>query len=264
MSAAPSSAAHPTPLDGPGNKTLLELREVSSGYGGVNVVHHISLTLEEGGFYTIVGSNGAGKSTLLKTVSGLLHPSEGHVIFEGRDISSEATDQIVRAGLVQVAEGRRLFRAQSVRKNLELGLYRSGIGRGDEAARFDEVYALFPVLARKQKDLAGVLSGGEQQMLAVGQALMRRPRLLMLDEPSLGLAPVVIDQVFDTLVDLHQAGTTLLLVEQMVERALEVASYAYVMQNGRIVAQAPASELAGSEVVSQAYVGTHQSTEPGE
>jgi branched-chain amino acid transport system ATP-binding protein len=234
---------------------LLRVESVSAGYGGVDVIHDVSLSLEAGGFYTVVGSNGAGKSTLLKTISGLIHPSSGKVIFEGRDISGDATDRIVRSGLVHVAEGRRLFRSQSVRKNLELGLYRSGIPRSEEEARFEEVLTLFPVLARKHKDPAGILSGGEQQMLAIGQALMRKPRLLMLDEPSLGLAPVIIDQVLDTLVGLHDGGTTLLLVEQVVERALEVAGYGYVMQNGRIVTGAPASELIGSEVVREAYVG---------
>jgi branched-chain amino acid transport system ATP-binding protein len=235
--------------------TLLQVEEIDVGYGHVSVLQGVSLAVPAGAIVALIGSNGAGKSTLLRAISGLLRPTRGRIVFDGADISGQRPNRVVDAGVLHVAEGRRLFRQQSVFDNLELGLYGSRLSRSDQAARYDHVFALFPVLAERRHARAGVLSGGQQQMLAIGQALMRDPRLLMLDEPSLGLAPIIVDQVLDVVLRLRAEGTTILLVEQMVERALEIADYAYVMQNGHVAGHGPARELASSDLVKNAYVG---------
>jgi branched-chain amino acid transport system ATP-binding protein len=234
---------------------LLEIEAVDVGYGHVGVLEGVSLTVFERSIVALVGSNGAGKSTLLRAISGLLRPSKGRIVFAGADIAGAAPNRVVDAGILHVAEGRRLFRQQSVQDNLELGLYGTRLGRGEEAARFARVFDLFPILAERRSARAGVLSGGQQQMLAIGQALMREPRLLMLDEPSLGLAPIIVDQVLDVIQRLRAAGTTILLVEQMVERALEIADYGYVLRNGRILGHGVAAEIAAGDLVRHAYVG---------
>jgi len=234
---------------------LLRVEGVDVGYGHVGVLQSVSLEIAAGGIVALVGSNGAGKSTLLRAISGLLRPRSGRILFDGRDIAGLRPDRIVDAGVLHVAEGRRLFHQQSVADNLELGLYGTRLDRAAQARRHAHVYDLFPVLAERRGARAGVLSGGQQQMLAIGQALMRDPRLLMLDEPSLGLAPIIVDQVLDVVVRLRAGGTTILIVEQMVERALEIADYAYVLQNGRMAGHGPASELATSDLVTNAYVG---------
>jgi branched-chain amino acid transport system ATP-binding protein len=234
---------------------LLAVEQVDVGYGHVGVLQKVSLEIAQGSIVALVGSNGAGKSTLLRAISGLLKPSQGRIVFDGKDIAGLRPDRIVDAGVLHVAEGRRLFRQQSVADNLELGLYGSRLDRSAQARRHEHIYDLFPVLAERRGARAGVLSGGQQQMLAIGQALMRDPRLLMLDEPSLGLAPIIVDQVLDVVVRLRAGGTTILIVEQMVERALEIADYAYVLQNGRMAGHGPASELATSDLVKNAYVG---------
>jgi branched-chain amino acid transport system ATP-binding protein len=234
---------------------LLQVDNVDVGYGHVGVLQQVSVAVPRGSIVALVGSNGAGKSTLLRAISGLLRPTSGRILFDGKDIAGARPDRIVDAGVLHVAEGRRLFRQQSVADNLELGLYGSGLDRAGQAARHAHVFDLFPILAERRSARAGVLSGGQQQMLAIAQALMRDPRLLMLDEPSLGLAPIIVDQVLDVTVRLRAAGTTILIVEQMVERALEIADYAYVLQNGRIAGHGPASELASSDLVKNAYVG---------
>lgn len=234
---------------------LLSVRDVVAGYGRVGVLEGVSLEVPEGGFVALVGSNGAGKSTLLRTISGLLPCSAGQVVFAGEAIDNARPARIVARGLLQVAEGRRLFRSQSVRDNLQLGLWGAQLSKADTAARFDRVYTLFPVLHERQAVRAGILSGGQQQMLAVAQALMHAPRLLMLDEPSLGLAPAVIDQVLDAVVQLRREGCAILLVEQMVERALAIADTAYVLQNGRVIGHGAAADLRNSDLVRQAYLG---------
>jgi len=237
---------------------LLQVEAIDVGYGHVDVLEDVSLAVEQGSIVALVGSNGAGKSTLLRAISGLLRPRRGRIVFAGNDLAGAAPNRVVDAGILHVAEGRRLFRQQSVDDNLELGLYGVRIGRSDAAARYARVFELFPVLAERRRSRAGVLSGGQQQMLAIAQALMREPRLLMLDEPSLGLAPIIVDQVLEVLLRLRDGGTTILLVEQMVERALEIADYGFVLRNGRLIGQGPAAELARSDVVTSAYVGAKQ------
>jgi len=234
----------------------LEIVQLSVGYGHVGVLEDVNLTVPQGAIVALLGSNGAGKSTLLRAVSGLLRPTRGSITFNDEQIGGAHPNRIVKAGLLQVPEGRGLFRLQSVRANLDLGLYGSGLTKAQERERFDEVFGLFPMLAERPNAIAGVLSGGQQQMLAIGQALMRSPKLLMLDEPSLGLAPVVVTQVMDTLVRLRSQGTTILLVEQMVERALEIADHAYVLQSGRVVGHGTPAELAGGDLIRAAYLGS--------
>lgn len=235
---------------------LLTVRDLDAGYGRVAVLAGVALQVSAGQICAVVGSNGAGKSTLLKTISGLLTPSRGEIVYAGQSIAGLPPQKIVDLGLLHVAEGRRLFRRQSVADNLELGLYRAGLSAADERRRFEQIYTMFPVLADKRDLMAGGLSGGQQQMLAIGRALMRSPRLLMLDEPSLGLAPVVVDQVLETLVTLRAQGCALVLVEQLVERALEIADTCCVMQNGRVIGSGSARDVAASDWLDRAY-GTH-------
>jgi branched-chain amino acid transport system ATP-binding protein len=234
---------------------LLDVRDLHAGYGRVAVLDGVTIEVPERGLVALVGSNGAGKSTLLRALSGLLRSSAGTIVFAGETLNGAEAATIVRRGLLHVAEGRRLFRAQSVRDNLQLGLLGTRLSKADAAARFDRVYTLCPTLHERQGARAGILSGGQQQMLAVGQALMHAPRLLMLDEPSLGLAPTVIDQLLDAVVQLRNDGCAILLVEQMVERALQIADTAYVLQNGRVIGHGPARDLRDSDLVRQAYLG---------
>ncbi|GGC83197.1 ABC transporter ATP-binding protein [Chelatococcus reniformis] len=233
---------------------LLSVETVDVGYGHVGVIENLSLAVPKGAVVALVGRNGAGKSTLLRAVSGLLTPSKGRIVFDGRDIGRAKPHAIVDAGLLHVAEGRRLFRSQTVDDNLELGAYGTSLSKADFAGRVERVHELFPILKEKRHDLAGALSGGQQQMLAIAQAMMRDPKLLMLDEPSLGLSPLLVDQVFAAILSLRGSGTTILLVEQLVERALEIADAAYVMQNGRVIANGPAAEIAKSEALKTAYM----------
>ena len=234
---------------------LLRVEDMSVGYGHVGVLEHVSLEVAPGSIVALVGSNGAGKSTMLRAISGLLRPQGGRIVLDGRDITGARPDRIVEAGILHVAEGRRLFRRQTVMDNLELGLYGASVPREAEARRYERIFELFPALAERRRDRAGVLSGGQQQMLAVAQALMREPRLLMLDEPSLGLAPVLVDEVLAVIAKMRDAGTAVLLVEQMVERALEVADRGYVLQNGRIIGAGTPRELANGDLIRRAYIG---------
>ncbi|VTU33724.1 LIV-I protein F [Variovorax sp. SRS16] len=233
--------------------TLLSVSGIDVGYGRVGVLQDVSLAVVEGQICAIVGSNGAGKSTLLKAISGLLAPTKGEISYQGESIGGLSPARIVQKGLLHVAEGRRLFRHQSVRSNLDLGLYGAGLTREDERGRLTEVLGMFPVLSEKLDLAAGGLSGGQQQMLAIGQALMRSPRLLMLDEPSLGLAPVVVDQVLETLQKLRSQGCTVILVEQLVERALEICDACVVMQHGRVIGRGTADEVTASGLIEHAY-----------
>ena len=234
---------------------LLEIAGLDVGYGHVGVLHGVELAVEAGTLVALVGSNGAGKSTLLRTISGLLRPWAGRIGFDGEDIAGARPHRIIDLGLLHVAEGRRLFRRQDVQSNLELGLYGARLDRTVERQRYDFVYELFPMLAERPQALAGVLSGGQQQMLAIAQALMRQPRLLMLDEPSLGLAPIVVDQVIEVLQRLRVAGTTILLVEQMVERALDIADHAFVLQNGAVIGSGTPEAIRGGDLIRRAYLG---------
>jgi branched-chain amino acid transport system ATP-binding protein len=236
---------------------LLSARNVDAGYDHVRVLENISVDVDKGRIVALVGRNGAGKSTLLRTLSGLNRPTAGSIVFDGRSIAGARMHTIVGAGLLHVAEGRRLFRRQSVSDNIELGRYGLRLSEQQHKQRVDRIHELFPVLREKKDLIAGGLSGGQQQMLAIAQAMMREPKLLMLDEPSLGLAPVLVDQVLAAILSLRDQGVAILLVEQMVERALEIADDAYVMQNGRVIASGPAHEIAAGDALRIAFMGEH-------
>ncbi|MBN9526830.1 MAG: ABC transporter ATP-binding protein [Alphaproteobacteria bacterium] len=233
---------------------LLEVDGLVSGYGKVAILDRVALTVAPGELVAIVGGNGAGKSTLLRTISGLLPVMAGTIRWEGRDVTRASPRTMLAFGLLHIAEGRRLFRQQSVQSNLDLAFYGAGLSREEERRRIDDAFARFPILHEKRGEPAGALSGGQQQILTVAQAWLRRPRLLMLDEPSLGLAPVIVDQVLDLVLRLRSEGCAIILVEQLVERAMEIADTAYVMQNGRIMGSGPAREMIGSELLQHAYL----------
>jgi branched-chain amino acid transport system ATP-binding protein len=233
---------------------LLELRDVHVRYGGIEAVKGISFDVAEGELVTLIGGNGAGKTTTLKTISGLRRPSEGSIVFENRPIEAVPAHEIVDLGVCQAPEGRRIFPRMTVHENLEMGAY----GRKDHSAvkdDYERVYNLFPVLRERTKQKGGTLSGGEQQMLAIGRALMGRPRLLMLDEPSMGLAPLVVEKIFGLLREIHDQGTTILLVEQNAQAALRLADRGYVIESGEIVLTDDAHALLGNERVRKAYLG---------
>ncbi|MFZ2448338.1 MAG: ABC transporter ATP-binding protein [Syntrophobacteraceae bacterium] len=232
---------------------MLQVKGVSAGYGSMQVLRRVSFHLEEGEIVALIGSNGAGKSTLLRTISGLHRASEGEVLFRDVPIQRKSPEEIVGLGLVQVPEARQLFPNMTVLENLELGGYLGGKKRVREA--LPGVLALFPILAERGRQKAGTLSGGEQQMLSIGRALMAGPRLLVLDEPSMGLAPLIIEEIYRIIGDLHKGGTTVLLVEQNAMGALAVARRAYVLETGRIVLSGAADELMEHDDVQRAYLG---------
>lgn len=234
---------------------LLSVRGLTVNYGHIEAVRGIDVDLHAGQITTLVGANGAGKSTTLLALSGLIAKAGGQVLYEGRDIAREPSHRIVRSGIVQVAEGRATLTTLTVRENLELGAYTRTDGAAARARSLDEVYALFPRLKERESGLAGNLSGGEQQMLAIGRALMAQPRVLLLDEPSMGLAPIIVQGIFRTLRDINRRGLTIFLVEQNVRQALKIADHAYVLENGRIVMQGPSAELLHDPRIRQAYLG---------
>jgi branched-chain amino acid transport system ATP-binding protein len=231
---------------------MLELKDIQVFYGGIRALSGVSLRVEQGELVALIGSNGAGKSTTLKTISGLLRARQGAIFYEGQEITRAATDRIVALGISHCPEGRRIFGSLSVRENLRLGAVRHKGALDDDFAR---VYDLFPRLKERIGQAGGTLSGGEQQMLAIGRALMSRPRLLMLDEPSLGLAPLMVEQVFSVIRELKRQGTTILLVEQSVHHALDVADRAYVIETGRVTLDGPAAELRHNPQVERSYLG---------
>ncbi len=236
--------------------TLLTVTNLSVNYGAIEALRGVSLVVNEGEIVTLIGGNGAGKTTLLKTISGLLSPRKGEITFAGKPITAAPPHRTVAAGLLQVPEGRGIFANLSVEENLQLGAYT----RRDSAAirtDRDRVLTLFPRIAERLNQSAGTLSGGEQQMLAIGRALLGRPKLLMLDEPSLGLAPKVVQTIFQIIRELNQQGATILLIEQNASQALAVAHRAYVLEVGEIQMQGPAAELAKSDEVRKAYLGGH-------
>ncbi len=233
---------------------MLEIKDIHVYYGAIHAIKGVSLTVRQGEIVTLIGSNGAGKSTTLRTISGLLKPKEGDILFEGESIAGRPAQQIVKAGISQVPEGRRIFANMTVLENLELGAYSRDDADGI-AADMDMVFGRFPRLLERKEQAAGTLSGGEQQMLAMGRALMSRPRLLLLDEPSMGLAPLLIREIFNIIVDINKTGTTVLLVEQNANMALSIAHRAYVLETGRIALSGSAKELAASEEVRKAYLG---------
>jgi len=236
---------------------MLEIETLRAGYGAVAAIKEVSLAVPEGKVVSIIGANGAGKSTLLKAVSGLNKNATGRIVFNGQDITRLPADRIVGLGLSQVAEGRQVFAHMSVKENIELGAYRDFL-RGRRNAieeRMANVYSLFPILSKRAGQFAGTLSGGEQQMLAIARALMANPKLLLLDEPSMGLAPLIVRDIFDTILQLNRMGTTILLVEQNARAALTIADYAYVLETGRVVLEGPASRLPNDADIKTAYLG---------
>jgi len=233
---------------------MLELRDVHVYYGHIHALKGISLTVEEGELVTIIGSNGAGKTTTLMTISGLLRPRQGSIRYNGHDLTRMAPHEIVQAGISHCPEGRQIFGGLTVAENLILGAYNRGDRRA--IARDQEwVESLFPILAERRHQLAGTLSGGEQQMLAIARALMSRPSVLLLDEPSLGLAPLLVERIFEVIQTLRDQGVTILLVEQNAYQALRVADRAYVLETGQVKLQGPAQDLARDAAVKEAYLG---------
>jgi branched-chain amino acid transport system ATP-binding protein len=233
---------------------LLELREVHTYYGNIHALKGISLTVDQGEIVTLIGSNGAGKSTTLKTISGLLRPREGEIWFDGQRLDGTPAHEVVIRGISQAPEGRRVFPRMSVRENLEMGAFQRVKGP-ERDADFERVYTLFPRLKERNSQNGGTLSGGEQQMLAIGRALMARPKVLLLDEPSMGLAPILVEQIFDIVKDINAGGTTVLLVEQNALMALGIARRGYILQTGEIVLQDSAERLMVDPEVQRAYLG---------
>jgi branched-chain amino acid transport system ATP-binding protein len=235
---------------------LLDLTDVHVHYGGIEAVKGISLSVDEGEIVTLIGGNGAGKTTTLKTISGLKRPSIGRITFRGERIDVVPAHRIVQIGIGHAPEGRRIFGRMTVRENLEMGLYasgRSGAARATDA--LERVYGLFPVLSERKAQTGGTLSGGQQQMLAIGRALMTTPKILMLDEPSMGLAPNLVEKIFEIVGEINAQGTTVLLIEQNAHMALSIANRGYVIESGRIVLEDSARALLGNDQVRKAYLG---------
>ncbi len=233
--------------------SLLEVRDLRVAYGAIEAIKGISLDVEQGQVVTLIGTNGAGKTTTLRTLSGLLRPLAGEVVFDGQRLDRMAAHDVVKQGVAHAPEGRRIFPLMTVEENLELGAYSR---KGQSIVKdVDGVFERFPRLLERRAQKAGTLSGGEQQMLAIGRALMSRPRLLMLDEPSMGLAPLMIQLIFETIAELKEQGTTILLVEQNASAALSLADVGYVLETGRIVLTGPGRELLADENVRKAYLG---------
>jgi branched-chain amino acid transport system ATP-binding protein len=234
--------------------SLLEIKNIDVYYGDVQIIFGLSLNVGDGSIVSIIGSNGAGKSTTLKAISGLLSPEKGEISFNGELISVLKSNHIVEKGVIHIPEGRRLFPLMTVMENLQIGAFpKRAQGKGDDSLAL--VYSLFPVLAERRDQMASTLSGGEQQMLAIGRALMSNPLLLMLDEPSLGLAPILIKDIFETVMEINKRGTTILLVEQDVKHSLSISSYAYVLENGRLVMEGDGEKLLSDQHVKKAYLG---------
>ena len=232
---------------------ILKVSDINVYYGAIHAIKGVSFEVNPGEVVTLIGANGAGTSTTLQTVSGLLHSRTGSIEFLGENLMGVPAHKVVAKGLAQVPEGRRVFLQMTVEENLEMGAYtRSG---GDIDADLEKVYAYFPRLMERRRQIAGTLSGGEQQMLAMGRALMSRPKLLMLDEPSMGLAPILVEQIFKIIQTLHEAGTTILLVEQNAQAALSIADRGYVLETGKIVTSGTGTELLASPEIKKAYLG---------
>jgi len=232
---------------------MLNVQNINVYYGNIQAVRDISFRVEDGEIVTLIGANGAGKSTILKSVSGLLRSKTGDITFDGKSIKSTAPHKIVAQGLAHVPEGRRVFLQMSVEENLEMGAFTAPRNTIEDSIA--NVYERFPRLKERRRQVAGTLSGGEQQMLAMGRGLMSRPKLMMLDEPSMGLAPILVEQIFEIIQELNRAGTTILLVEQNALMALSIANRGYVLETGQIVLHAPASELLTNDAVQKAYLG---------
>ncbi len=233
---------------------LLEIENLHVFYGSIHALRGLSLAVEAGKIVTLIGANGAGKSTTLNTISGLLRPRQGSIRLDGQDLTAVPPHEIVLKGIVQVPEGRRIFGRLTVQENLEMGAYTLA-GPKEMQEGIDRTFALFPRLKERRTQVAGTLSGGEQQMLAIGRALMAKPRVLLMDEPSMGLAPILVEQIFGAIQDINRQGTTILLVEQNAFMALDIASRGYVLQTGSIVLAGPAADLQANAEVKRAYLG---------
>jgi len=238
-----------------GSKSLLEVTDVHTYYGTIHALKGVSLSVREREIVTLIGANGAGKSTTLRSINGLNHPRNGTIVFRGEDITERPAHEIVKMGISQSPEGRHVFPRMSVLENLEMGAYQREMGTPEYKEDLERVYTLFPRLKEREGQKAGTLSGGEQQMLAMGRALMARPQLLLLDEPSMGLAPIFVERIFEIVVEINKQGTTVLLVEQNALMALEVAHRGYVMETGHIALEGPAGELKTNEQVRKTYLG---------
>ena len=232
---------------------MLKVNDINVYYGAIHAIKGVSFEVNDGEIVTLIGANGAGKTTTLQTVSGLLHSRTGSIEFMGENIMGHPAHKLVGEGLAQVPEGRRVFLQMTVEENLEMGAYSQP--KSTVASGLERAYELFPRLSERRRQVAGTLSGGEQQMLAMGRALMSNPKLLMLDEPSMGLAPILVEQIFDIIRNLHKAGTTILLVEQNAQMALSVADRAYVLETGKIVSTGTGAQLLNDESVKKAYLG---------
>ncbi len=233
---------------------MLRVEDIRVSYGQVTALWGVSFDVQEGEIVALVGGNGAGKTTTLRTLSGLLRPESGRIVLDGDALERRTTMEIVDRGVVQVPEGRRLFPEMTVKDNLLLGAFRPA-SRPRQAERLERVYGIFPRLRERERQVAGTLSGGEQQMVAIGRGLMAGPRILMLDEPSLGLAPIMVEEMFRVIVEINRAGTTVLLVEQNTEHALAIASRGFVLESGRVVLSGTGGELLANEKVREAYLG---------
>jgi branched-chain amino acid transport system ATP-binding protein len=233
---------------------MLEVQNIHTYYGNIHALKGISLTVDKGEIVTLIGGNGAGKTTTLRTITGIMKPLEGQVKLEGEDLAPFKAHEIVYKGIAMVPEGRRIFARLNVAENLEMGAY-SRNSKQEIASDLERVYSLFPRLRERRAQIAGTLSGGEQQMLATGRALMARPRILLMDEPSMGLAPVLVELIFDTIKRINEEGTTVLLVEQNALMALSIANRAYVLQTGEIVLHDEAEKLKNNEMIQKAYLG---------
>ncbi|MGG3563639.1 ABC transporter ATP-binding protein [Neobacillus rhizosphaerae] len=234
---------------------MLSLQNISVKYGSFTAIQNVNIEVKEGEIVVLLGSNGAGKSTTFRTISGLSKPASGEILFEGKRLNRTSADQIVKLGIGQCPEGRKLFPAMSVQENLRMGAYVHRRKKEEYKQSLEHVYELFPILREKKNDAAGSLSGGQQQMLAIGRALMSKPKLMLLDEPSIGLAPLIVEQMFEVIQKINQEGTTILLAEQNANAALKIADKGYVFENGSIVLQGTSEELFANDEVRKAYIG---------